>query len=78
MKWKVEWTDAAKSSLDYYCSVIAVESTKNARKVRKVILSTTKMLEDYPRMYQKDEYYSDDTKDIRRFFCWSYRIVYYN
>ena len=76
MKSKVEWTKEAKSSLDYHCEIIALESLKNARNVRRVILSTAKVLEDYPRMYQQDEYYFDSNKDIRRFFCWSYTIVY--
>ncbi len=66
----------AKRSLDYYCSVIEESSPSSARKVRQEIIQTSKKLGNNPFLYQLDEYYPDNAGDIRRFFKWSYRIVY--
>ncbi|MDP4680139.1 MAG: type II toxin-antitoxin system RelE/ParE family toxin [Cyclobacteriaceae bacterium] len=73
---KIEWTTRAKASLDYYCSIIAKDSPTNAQKVRKEIVLTSKKLLMNPYLYQVDEYYPNNTGNIRRFFKWSYRIVY--
>jgi|GEM_PF-787461 len=73
---KVEWTRKAKASLDYYCSKIAENSPSSASKVKKEIVQTSKKLAQNPYLYQIDEYYPDNTGDIRRFFRWSYRVVY--
>jgi len=73
---KVEWTLRAKTSLDYYCSIIAEDSPKSARKVRKEIVLTSKKLANNPELYQLDEYYLDNPGNIRRYFRWNYRVVY--
>ncbi len=76
MNKKVEWTIMAKASLDHYCSIIKKDSPSNAEKVRKEIVLTSKALSKNPYLYQLDEYYPDNPGNIRRFFKWSYRIVY--
>ncbi|MCV9388499.1 type II toxin-antitoxin system RelE/ParE family toxin [Reichenbachiella ulvae] len=77
MSKTVEWTIRAKKSLDYYCSLISEDSPQNARKVRQEIIKATKQLSSNPYMYQIDEYYPDNSGNIRRFFRWSYRVVYH-
>ena len=73
---KVFWSKEAKKSLDNYCAFIGSESTKASKKVRKEIVSATKILSDNPYVYQIDEYYSNNNGDVRRFFRWQYRVVY--
>jgi plasmid stabilization system protein ParE len=47
-----------------------------AIKVKNEIISATKLLKDYPKKFQLDEFYPDNPGNIRRFYKWSYRIVY--
>ncbi|MCK5369832.1 MAG: type II toxin-antitoxin system RelE/ParE family toxin [Cyclobacteriaceae bacterium] len=76
MSKKVVWTTGARASLDHYCDIIAKDSASNAKKVRKEIILTSKMLSKKPYLYQLDEYYLDNPGNIRRFFKWSYKVVY--
>ena len=76
MSKKVEWTNRAKASLDYFCDIIGKDSLSNARKVRKEIVLVSKKLSKNPYLFQIDEYYPDNPGNIRRYFKWSYRIVY--
>ena len=76
MKKKVEWTKRAKGSLDHYCSFIEKESPTSAKRVKKEIIQTSKELAENPELYQIDEYYPNNPGNIRRFFRWSYRVVY--
>ncbi|WP_109831772.1 type II toxin-antitoxin system RelE/ParE family toxin [Reichenbachiella versicolor] len=76
MSKKVEWTNIARASLDYYCSTIEKESPSSANKVKKEIIQTSKKLAKNPYLYQLDEYYPNNNGSIRRFFRWSYRVVY--
>jgi len=73
---RVIWSERAKASLEYYCNCISESSQENSNKVRKEIIQSAKMLSKYPEMYQVDEYYPNNSGSIRRFFKWSYRIVY--
>ena len=75
-KRKVIWSKQAKEELDYYCSQIALDSVSSAKKVRSKITSTSKDLGDFPSIYQLDEYYPCKDGNVRRFFCWNYRVVY--
>jgi len=76
MSKKVEWTIKAKTSLDQYCAIIEEYSSVNAKKVRREIVLASKGLSKNPYLYQIDEYYPDNPGNIRRFFKWSYKIVY--
>ncbi|TRX45806.1 type II toxin-antitoxin system RelE/ParE family toxin [Fulvivirga sp. M361] len=76
MNKKVAWSKRAKASLDYYCDRIALESPPSAKKVRKKIVTIAKSLSKNPNLYQVDEHYPDNPGNIRRFFQWSYRVVY--
>ena len=76
MNKKVEWTERAKNSLDYYCNDIAKNSISSSKKVRKEIILTSKRLLKNPELFQLDEYYPDNPGNIRRYFKWSYRVVY--
>ena len=76
MSKKVVWTTRASASLDCYCDIIAEDSSSIAKKVRKEIILTTKKLSKNPFLYQLDEYYLDNPGNIRRFFKWSYKVVY--
>lgn len=73
---KVIWSKKAVSSLDKYCRYIEEVSVNSAKNVRKKIVLTAGELSKNPEIYQLDEYYPKNTGDIRRFFCWNYRIVY--
>ncbi|SMG52809.1 ParE toxin of type II toxin-antitoxin system, parDE [Marivirga sericea] len=63
-------------SLDFYCDIIAGDSLFYSDLVRKEIIETTDKLSKNPFKFQVDEYYSDSTLEVRRFFRWSYRVVY--
>jgi len=63
-------------SLDFYCDVIAEDSLFYSDLVRKEIIETTDKLSENPFKFQVDEYYPDSTLEVRRFFRWSYRVVY--
>jgi len=73
---KVEWTERANNSLNYYCEKIAEDSVSNSKKVRKEIILTSKKLSKNPELFQIDEYYPDNPGNIRRYYKWSYRVVY--
>jgi plasmid stabilization system protein ParE len=72
----VEWSLRAAAALDYYCKRIALDSPRSAKMVRKEIVKSVSKLSANPTLYQIDEYYPNNNGDIRRFFRWSYRIVY--
>ena len=76
VKRKVVWSEKAIDDLNYYCGEISRESFSAAKKVRSVILATAKELSNFPYIYQVEEYFLGNTGDVRRFFCWSYRVVY--
>ncbi len=46
------------------------------KKVKTELINATKNLNSNPEKYQLDEYYPNNPGNIRRFFRWSYRIVY--
>lgn len=73
---KLLWTQKAIESLRYYCQRIKENSPKYAELVRKEIIKTAAQLPDFPEKYQLDEYYDFNNGNIRRFFRWSYRVVY--
>ena len=73
---KVIWSNKAETSLKFHYDRIKQDSPQAARKVRLEIIRSTKTLNQYPEKYQLDEYYPSNTGNIRRFFRWSYRIVY--
>ncbi len=53
-----------------------MDSASAAKKVRKEIVSIAGSLNKNAEMYQLDEILSSDSQNIRRFFRWSYRVVY--
>ncbi len=75
-KLKVNWTTKAAQSLENHYQRIKEESPQSADRVRKEIFKSTNELLAHPRKYQVDEYYPKGSGEIRRFFKWSYRIVY--
>ncbi len=75
-KLSVNWTTKAAQSLENHCQRIKEESPQSADRVRKEIFKATNALPAHPRKYQVDEYYPKELGEIRRFFKWSYRIVY--
>ena len=72
----IVWTEKANSSLDFICEYISKESRPAARKVRAEVMKAAGQLSKTPEMYQVDEYLTDLSPTVRRFFRWSYRIVY--
>ena len=75
-KKKVIWSQRAKDSLKVHRDYIKEESVSAAKRVKTEIIKASKELILYPEKYQADEYHPDNTGNIRRFFRWSYRIVY--
>ena len=73
---RVVWSDKAIDSLKLHYEHIKEDSPSAAKKVRSEILRAAKELSAFPEQYQIDEYYSDNSGNIRRFFRWSYRVVY--
>lgn len=75
-KKKVVWSEKAQDSLKDHFDHIKKDSLSAARKVRAEIIKSSKELNSYPDKYQLDEYYPNNSGNIRRYFRWSYRIVY--
>lgn len=75
-KRRVVWTIKAVESLNDYCHFIAQHSSSAAKKVKTEIVQATRKLESNPELYQLDEFRSDESRNVRRFFKWSYKIVY--
>jgi addiction module RelE/StbE family toxin len=73
---KVVWTATAKKSLREIYDYILLDSPMAARRVRDELISAANQLAEYPEKYQHDEYHVSESRNIRRFFKWSYRIVY--
>lgn len=62
--------------LGFYCDRIAQNSPIYAGIVKKEIIETVDKLSQNTFQYQIDEYYPENNGNIRRFFRWSYRVVY--
>lgn len=73
---KIVWSNLAKQSLKEYYDYIRKDSLAAAIKVKKEIISATKQLEGNPEKFQLDEFYPNNPGNIRRFYKWSYRIIY--
>ena len=73
---KVVWSTVAIKSLKEHYKHIKKASVLAAKKVRSEIIKDSKNLTSYPEQYQLDEYYPNNPGNIRRFFRWSYRIIY--
>jgi len=73
---KVVWSDKAKLSLKEHYDHIKKDSVVAANRVKIEIIEATKQLNPFPEKHQLDEYYPNNPGNIRRFFRWSYRIVY--
>lgn len=73
---KVIWTENASTSLDEFCDYIRQDSISAAKKVRAEIIKAAALLSKNPEMYQLDEFFASETLNVRRFFKWSYKIVY--
>ncbi len=67
MKLKVEWTQKAVASLDYFCNTIASNSPTSANKVKSEIILTSKALAYNPFLYQLDEYYPNNRRHSQIF-----------
>jgi plasmid stabilization system protein ParE len=55
---------------------IKLDSKSAADSVRRKIIRSTKVLAVNPEKHQLDEYYPNNPGNIRRFFRWSYRIIF--
>ena len=59
-----------------YYDHIRKDSLVAARNMKNEIISATKQLGDHPEKFQLDEFYPDNPGNIRRFYKWSYRIIF--
>jgi plasmid stabilization system protein ParE len=73
---KVIWSEKAKFSLKAHYDHIKKDSLVAAKRVKSEIIEATKQLNPNSEKYQLDEFYPNNPGNIRRFFKWSYRIVY--
>jgi plasmid stabilization system protein ParE len=73
---KVVWSQRAKQSLKAHHDYIKQDSVAAAKRVKSEIIKAAEDLSQHPEKYQVDEYYPNNSGNIRRFFRWSYRIVY--
>ena len=76
IKRSVVWSDKAKASLKDIYDYIRKDSIQSAKKVKAEILLASKQLGEHPDQFQLDEFYPNNSGNVRRFFRWSYRIVY--
>ena len=75
-KKSVLWTEKASESLDLFCAYISKDSPSASKRVKKEIILTAKQLAINPEIYQFDEIFTDPSRNIRRFFRWSYKVIY--
>ena len=75
-KRRVIWSHQAKLSLKAHYEYIKQDSVSAARRVKAEIINASKELASYSEKYQLDEFYPNNPGNIRRFFRWSYRIIY--
>jgi plasmid stabilization system protein ParE len=75
-KKSVIWTQKASISLDRFCAYIERDSLSAAKRVKKEIIKTAGELNLNSEIYQLDEFFANESQNIRRFFRWSYRVVY--
>lgn len=61
---------------DEYCAIIEKDSPTASKKVRTEIIRAARALAAHPEKYQLDELRDEHSKNVRRFFRWSYKIVY--
>lgn len=73
---KVIWSERAKESLKEHYDHIKQDSVPAAKRVKSEIINASKGLNIHAEKYQLDEYYHNNSGNIRRFFRWSYRIIY--
>jgi plasmid stabilization system protein ParE len=73
---KVIWSERAKQSLKAHFDKIKKDSPKAANKIKNEIIEASRHLNVFPEKFQLDEFYPKNPGNIRRFFKWSYRIVY--
>ena len=75
-KRSIVWTEKASESLDAFCEYIKKDSPSAAKRVKREIILSTKQLGTNPEVYQLDEIFAGSNQNIRRFFRWSYKVVY--
>jgi addiction module RelE/StbE family toxin len=73
---KVIWTEKASDALKQIYHYIHQDSPIAAKKVVSVIIHSSKALSKFAEQHQLDEFYPNNLGDIRRYYCWSYRIIY--
>lgn len=73
---KVIWSDRARESLKEHYENIKQDSVPAAKRVKSEMIKASKQLDRYPEKCQLDEFYPNNPGNVRRFFRWSYRIVY--
>ena len=73
---KVIWSEKAIESLKEHHDRIKEDSPKAAKRVKSEIVSASRRLTQHSDQYQLDEYYLNNPGNVRRYFRWSYRIVY--
>ena len=72
----VVWTLKAAEALDMFCDYIGKDSPSAAKKVKREIILAAKQLALNPELYQLDEFFAGSDQNIRRFFRWSYKVIY--
>jgi plasmid stabilization system protein ParE len=63
-------------SLDFFCAYIEKDSPAAAKRVKREIVLSAKQLASNAEMYQLDELFGNSEMNVRRFFRWSYKVVY--
>ena len=76
-KAKIVIDNLAKAQLKEAYTYIALDSPKNAEKVKAKILSAIKDLADHPERHPRDKYRHDKNGSYRAFELYKYRISYH-
>lgn len=66
----------ASESLDFFCEYIEKDSSSAAKRVKREIILAAKQLALNSELYQLDELFAGSNQNFRRFFRWSYKVVY--
>ena len=73
---QVIWDKEAKEELKKIYQYIKEKSEPSAKKVRSVIVETSRKLSEAPEIYEQDKFTEKALGNIRSFVRWHYRITY--
>lgn len=73
---EIVWTERASNSFACIVGRLREYSDELADSFIVGLHDKADQLKNYPKMFQKETFYPDNPGNIRRFFCYQYRVIY--